>query len=759
MTAGEFIVGSVELAILLGAIGFGAVRLRGRVLPGFEGASARLVEVVLGLAILVVTLELVGVAGLYEPGWVLAAGIAAGVGIGAAAGRPGASRLPVPSPAVAPYALAIAVGASMLVAAHWTMPTQVGLDGGMYLPNTTWHNAPFAARFVQEAQVGAVHFTEVLKLTVWFYPQNSELLHSAPLLFLGTDFMSPLMNIIWMSLALLAAWSFGRPYGAGALAVLGLALVVDAEMLLLYQPGDAKNDIAGLFFLLAAAAILVNAEAQARAAAGSARTATGEAPPPAGDDGGEGGVRGFLSGGPGLTATIPTAAIAVAGLAAGLALGTKLNLLAPFGLLTLAVIWVADPVRRGRTALVWSGAALVTGGFWFARNLFASGNPLPWFDKGPLPGPDQLDIEIREGHTVAEYLTDLGVIRDSFIPGLNDSFGVLWPLTLAVLVGGFVAAILRGRTPVVRALGVVAAASAVAYLFTPLTAAGPEGAPTAFDVNLRYVSPALGLGALLLALDPAFADERRRRFALAALGLLLVVSAVPVWDLPDGDVWRARFVPGGAVITLLLIGAPVGVALLARRGSSRALVAGAAAAALAVAIGAGAAETGDYTEARYSNESIPADFPAGMATALEWFNGEDITDSRFAMVGGRPGFKQYVFYGDDLSNHVQYVADEQSNGTFRPIDDCESWVRHLNGGDYDYLVAAPDQRDQSVDPLEAVWTGADPAATELLSSDQTFVFELSGPLSESSCEGLPSRDLKGRNLPVPRPQSVAGADR
>ena len=101
------------------------------------------------------------------------------------------------------------------------MPTQVGLDIGMYLPNTTWHNAPFAARFVQDAQVGALHMTEVLKLTVWFYPQNSELLHSAGILFLGTDFLSPLMNVGWMALCLLAAWSFGRPYAAGAVALLG----------------------------------------------------------------------------------------------------------------------------------------------------------------------------------------------------------------------------------------------------------------------------------------------------------------------------------------------------------------------------------------------------------------------------------------------------------------------------------------------------------------------------------------------------------
>ena len=43
-----------------------------------------------------------------------------------------------------------------------------------------------------------------------------------------------------------------------------MALILDAEMLLLYQPGDAKNDTIGLFFLLAAVAILVNAEAQAQ---------------------------------------------------------------------------------------------------------------------------------------------------------------------------------------------------------------------------------------------------------------------------------------------------------------------------------------------------------------------------------------------------------------------------------------------------------------------------------------------------------------
>src|SRR5262249_4219173 len=204
--------------------------------------------------------------------------LAVGLGRASALGPPG-QGLALPAPPVRPLYIAIAVGGAFLVAAHWAMPTQTGLDIGMYLPNTTWQNAPFAARFVQDHQVGALHFTEVLNLTVWFYPQNSELLHSVGVLFLGNDFLSPLINIGWMGLCLLAAWSFARPYGGGPIAVLAIALVLDANMLLLYQPGDAKNDTCGLFFLLASAAILVNADAQRRAAAGTARTLHSGGPP------------------------------------------------------------------------------------------------------------------------------------------------------------------------------------------------------------------------------------------------------------------------------------------------------------------------------------------------------------------------------------------------------------------------------------------------------------------------------------------------
>jgi hypothetical protein len=719
VSLGSYLAGSIELIAVLGALGFGAVRLRGRLLPGWSGAPARLAEVVLGISMLVVVLELIGVVGLYRPGWVLVGGVLAGVGVGVWAGRRDGQGVSLPSPEVAPIVLGIATAAALLVTAHWAMPTQTGLDIGMYLPNTTWHNAGFAARFVQDGQVGSLHMTEVLNLTVWFYPQNSELLHSAGILFLDSDFLSPLINIGWMALCLLAAWCFGRPYAAGAPAVLGLALILDAEMLLLYQPGDAKNDTVGLFFLLAAAAVLVNGDAQSRAAAASART--------------------LHSGGPPLRPQFPRGALIVAALAAGLALGTKLNLLAPFGLLTLGVIFVARPGDRVRTAAIWVAGALVTGGFWFARNLIEAGNPLPWLDRGPLPGPDQLDINIREPHTVSDYLTNADVIRHSFIPSLNDSLGVLWPLVLAAVVGGFVLAIWRGRTSVIRMLGVVALLSGIAYLFTPLTAAGPSGEPSAFAVNLRYASPALALGALLLAVDPWVSKQRIQPYALGALSLLLVVGLFSGGE----DVWQGDYLFGGVLLALFVVGVPVALALASRLELPRPALAVAAALALGLVVGIGWVRSEDYLEDRYRAETAPADFPDGIRSALGWFNGETPSDARIAVVGGRPGFKQYVFYGDDLSNHVQYVAHHAPHGAYLPIatdpEDvgdvaaCEEWKTALNEGDYDYAVIGPDQRTQAVSPVDAVWTGADPAATKLVDDDLIFVFELNGELDPSTC--------------------------
>jgi hypothetical protein len=720
MSFGDYLEGSIELIAVAAAMGFAAVGLRGRLLPGWSGASARLAEVVLGLSLLVVICELVGVVGLYRPGWLLLAAVVAGLALGFGLRRR-AGGAPLPAPPIAPIALGVAVAAAFLVAAHWAMPTQTGLDIGMYLPNTTWHNAPFAARFVQDHQVGAIHYIDVLNLTVWFYPQNSELLHSVGVLFLGNDFLSPLINIGWMALCLLAAWSFARPYGGGPVAVLAIALVLDANMLLLYQPGDAKNDVGGLFFLLASAAILVNADAQRRAAAEGTSAVEPQ--------------------------RLASGALIVAGLAAGLALGTKLNLLAPFGFLTLGVIAVSAGYRWRATG-IWVVSSLVTGGFWFLRNLVNAGNPLPWIKAGPLVGPDQADINIREPHNVAHYILHPGggVWRHHFIPGLHESFGDLWPLVLVAVIGGFLLAIFRGRTPVIRMLGIVALLSGIAYLFTPLTAAGPAGDPTAFTTNLRYASPAIGLGAMLVGVDAGLLRPRVVPWLLGALVVLLLVQALPVWDL-HGHLWTRHFLLGAIGLGIFLVLVPVGLAVLGRRGWDPWTIGAGAVVALALVVAIGWPQSDDYVKDRYQASTAPKDFPVGMKAALGWFNRADLHDSRIAVVGGRPGFKQYVFYGDDLSNHVQYVAHHGAHGAYLPISSegvqrqpaipaataqCREWISALNDGDYDYAVIGPDQRTQSAFPVEAAWT-AIAGGHKLEENDKVFVFQLNGRLNPAGC--------------------------
>src|SRR5215470_6132063 len=126
MSFGDYLLGSIELMVVAAALAYAAVGLRGRLLPGWSGAAARLGEAVLGLSLLVVIAELVGVVGLYRPGWLLLATLVVGAAIGTVL-RPPRRWLDLPAPPVTPIALALAVAAALLVAAHWAMPTQTGL--------------------------------------------------------------------------------------------------------------------------------------------------------------------------------------------------------------------------------------------------------------------------------------------------------------------------------------------------------------------------------------------------------------------------------------------------------------------------------------------------------------------------------------------------------------------------------------------------------------------------------------------------------
>jgi hypothetical protein len=723
MSFGDYLAGVIGLAAVGVPIGFAAVRLRTRLLPGWKGGPARLAEAVLGVSLITVLLQLLGAFGILDPIVLVIASVAIGATahlgpwLRTDAGPGGAAP---PAPPIPPLQIAIALVAAAFVCAHWATGLQDVWARGMLTFDTLWYHGPFAARIAESGSVWALHFTDPLYLN-WFYPQNSELLHGAGIALFDRDLLSPLVNFGWLGLALLAAWCIGRPYGVAPLSLLAVSLVMVTGPFVPREAGTPANDVAPAALLLAAAAILVNAAAGARAATGAART--------------------LHSGGPPLRELIPPAALALAGLAMGVALGTKLTIAGATAAMAVGIPFVMPEGMRRRAALIFLGGVALTAGFWFLRNLIHSGNPLPWLHEigsVDLPGPDR-GLEGRDNFTVAHYLfvePDTAVWSQYFLKPITNLLGPGWFLFLGLAPVGAVLAIWRPRTSVVRLLGIVTVVGAIAYLFTPLTAAGPEGQPLAFGINLRYLLPALALGLALLTLEPKLTPERLRLPLLAGGAIVLAVTSLYsdsayIWDEPFASI------PVAALIGIVLVGAPVGIALLARRGRVLAAVAGAVLAVVVAAVGWERQD--DYLDSRYTRAE---DFRFQLDDVARW--AKPIEGERIGVIGTSGAYGQYVLYGDELSNRVQYIGLERPSGDFRSLggsgDDpgtCPDFRAAVNDGGYEYVVTTPrldlnDPRTASPQP-EGGWLRGDPAAEQVLDQGRTAIFRIDGELDPDGC--------------------------
>jgi hypothetical protein len=635
-----------------------------------------------------------------------------------------------------------------LVFAHWGLTAKDALDRGIFNFDSLWYHMPFAVDMVQSHSVTGLHYTDTV-FTNWFYPQNSELLHATGVLLTQRDTLSLFLNLGFLGLTFLAAWCIGRPYGRGPLSVVAVALVLEAHTLVVREPGAAKNDIVTAALLLAAVAILVNAWANARAE---------------GRESSNSGEKKQVEGG--LPVGWPLAA---AGLAVGLAAGTKFTVMAMAGALTLAVIVLAPAGRRWAAAAWWFLPALAGGGFWYLRNLIAIGNPLPQLESlGPLslPHPERLQTA-RPDFSVAHYATDTGVWREYFGPGLDHAFGALWPLVIGAAILGALLAVLRPptRTPgatrspgmtwqtrftgdrVVRWMGGVALFGMFAYLFTPLSAAGTEGDPVAFAINVRYAIPALLVGLALLPLASIFAargspDTAKPAFSPLQwvkswqglfLGLLLLVLVLT--DRSDA-VLRDPDRVFGILLALLLVVIPAGLLYARRRGAPLAAVwAGFAALALAV-LAIGYPIQRDYLDERFRNADAARSIPGmGLDSAYRWARG--VEDARIGLAGTTAGFLQYGFYGTDLSNEVRYLGAKGPHGSFNAIPDCRAFRAAVNAADLDYLVTAPFlnfiHTGDPVSSPEAGWLRGEPAVTPIDRSGAVTVWRVTGELDPVAC--------------------------
>jgi hypothetical protein len=687
MSAARFELGLLLMAVSLVPLGAGAHALRRRLLPAWDGAPAWLAEAVIGIGALSLVAELVGLLGLLEPvPLTLACVVAGGLLWRAGGGAPAsAGEAPRASPADL-LPLCVAGAAVTVLVAAWTTRVLPAIDQGMLGPDTLWYHLPQAARFVQDGSITHVQFFETGAGTA-FYPASSGLFHAAGMVWLDGDLLSVFLNYGWLALALLAAWCLGRPYGFGGATTTGLAVLLATPIMVETQPGGAYNDIVGLALLLAAAALIVN---------------------------------GGTTGAPG----------ALAAVAGALALGTKLSLVVPLAALAVGAVVISPVGRRARLAAGWAAALLVLGGLWYVRNLFAFGNPVPALelDVGPLslPSPPLTNLT----YSLVHYLDVPGVWSNTFLPGLRDGYGPVWWLLLALAAAGMVGAALAGRTRAERMLGVVAIVSAIGFVFTP-QGLGTDSDPVFFKFNLRYPTPALALGLVLLPLVPALgARSRQRLLVLLYAGVLAVTQLDPaIWptDLREGrfaEPPTRRDAVLALVIGLALAAAAGAVLAWRRTGSRRGLAVVVLGVAVAVAIGGWLIQR-DYDRGRYrSFEPMPE--------IARWAG--DVEDARIGIVGF---FIQYPMLGRDLSNEVDYVAHHGPHGAFTRIRTCREWRDAINEGGYDYVVTAPFNYPGNLTgprPDETRWTESDPAA-RLVRRDRGVVslYRLDGPLDPAGC--------------------------
>jgi hypothetical protein len=703
------------------AVGLGGYWLRRWIVPEFSGALARLADATIAVALLLLSLELLGTLSILRTGWIVVVCIAIGL-LAALLGwlkAPSEARQ-VSAPQVQTIALLLAVGVASFTVAEWTFPAQLSLDQGMFGGDTTWYHMPFAARFAQEHSIVHLHFTDPLRLVAWFYPQSSELIHGSAIVLFKSDWLSPLINLVWLSIALLAAWCVGRPYKVGPATLVAAALVLDSGVMIETQPGEGRNDIMGLAFLIAFAAFLINAHQRRAPETGAVQDAPERDAP-------------LLDKGP----------LVIAGIAAGLAASVKLTFLIPVVVIGVGVIAFSGRGRRLTTAWVLGLSTFAAGGYWYVRAAIKTGgNPLPQIGFGPLhlPRPDQMPLDPRPRFAVSHYLTQPTIYRKWFFPQLDNAFGPLWPLILIVAVAAAVYLVFRSRNVILRVIAAGALATAVVYLFTPLTAAGQEGSPTGFFTNTRYLVPGLVLALTLLPIArPLRAPDRR---AWQTLLFLIAVYAITVLTTPR---WYPGYIVGTVFLTLVLVWAPTGLGLGRARGSaSRGVVAGAAAAILLLAIVLGRAQEVQYYDHHYR---IPDHFLQEGGPKQAYLFARRQHHKRIGIAGsGEIFFGQYGYYGANLDNYVQYIGVPGPDGTYRLATSCRQFRRRINAGDYDFLVVSQYTQDSPDAPYWYpiyAWLKTDPALEQIIEEpditpEPDYVFAVKGKLDPSACSRISS---------------------
>jgi len=647
------------------SVTWGGWRLRNRLLPLWHGAQARLAEVILALAIVIGTSQALGAVGLFRRlpfvvSVLAVAGVAARIGTSGVA-RSDLVRQPFAGPAGRVGAVA-AIAAVAAVAGQWATFAAESTRTGVLAADSIWYHLPRAARFVQTGWLTRLHFTAP-EFPDTFHPSNGELVHAVPMLLYGRDLLSPVVNLGWLALVLLAAWCVGRPFGLGPVSTVGVAALLASPLFVVEGAGNAGNDFAAAFFLLGAVAVLLQRD----------RT---------------------------------VAAIAVAGVSAGLAMSTKYTVVVPVVVLSLGVAWAAPRPDRAKHVLAFLAPLLAFGSYWYIRNLILVGSPvpaarLPLFPSGSFRIADEL------GFSVADYATDGTVWRDWFLPGLRFDFGWTWPLIFVLLIVVVAASLATRRDRLVQSVGAALVAAAAAYVVLPTTALGEQGRPVLFAGNVVYLAPALLLGFAVLPVLPPLRVGRRPLLLVGAFALVLAAGTTsPI------ATWAGEWTGLGVVVGVVC--AAIGAWVVVGRPAARVTGVVGAVALVIVVLGSSIASSRSASH-RYDGHAF-----------YQWAN--ELEDEDIAIAGFAG---QLPFYGVEIDNVVQYVGDEGSHGEFHDVQTCAQWRAALRRGGYSYVVLRTERSEVAA---HVRWTQDDPAATPFLQAEGGSVFRFDPSVADPGCD-------------------------
>lgn len=711
MTRLRLLVGLAFGTTAVTLVTLGARRTRRRLVPGWSGPEAILADILLVVSVVTIVTDLLGAFGLFR-----ALPLAVGITLAAALlwcwgspATPETSRNsdtnsdlqelhPDHAIDLTPHRWpAYAAGAGVAtVAALWSSSLPFTYRRGIYDWDSLWYHLPMAANFVRTGDFIPMRLYDADAI-VSTYPSGAEVYHALAMVIAGSDLLSPILNLCWAGLFLLAMHVFGRRFGTAHLSTIVGSIILAMPMVVQLEASSVLSEMMALACLASAIALFVAGPGRNEEVATNRH------------------ARGFYA-----LHVAPGQALLV-GLAIGLVASTKLAMLVPaivvFLGLTTALL-LQGKAKSLRIILPVTIGAIATGSFWYVRDLIVFNSPVPSLHLSigrigfPSITPD------------GEFSTMLPTILKGLQTGtstaeMTQTFGPFWFIFLLLIPLGTIIVALRHRKhTLLNVLTIVGATVCLVGFYTPQYSLA--GVYLNLFANGRYLLAGILLSSLA-AIAFISSDPKAHRWALGLSLAVLVATSLAYLLRPRRNVWLGAYpihAPWATIaifvgITTAFVWAMM-TAPTKRRDVTRLVSLGGATMVIGMLIAAQPRyltdryqigptrwEVYDWAQA-HSDRTIGvepfdyADFSRLRQSDLGWMQ------RRYSLLIG------YPLYGDSWTNKVEPVATFDGDRVARPTSCSEWWATLARIHATEVLVWDSGRHQQTSNYLQ--WTKGSPTS-------------------------------------------------